>query len=133
MADQVISTISECVRSVSCPGGCQEQCGVEQEQGCGDGSSMQSPRGSTQEWEEMATQASITDECVRSVACPGECQGICKMEICLKITGSSIMQEDQGSAQDMQCSLKSKPNTQSLGCQRVIIFWNHTLDEWVGL
>ena len=112
MTDKVISAVSERIRSVSCPGCCQEQCEVELEQGGGDGSSMQSARGSTHELEEMATQSPDIDECEWNVACPGECQGICRMDLCLKITGSSIMQEDQGSAEDMQGSLVSKPNTQ---------------------
>jgi hypothetical protein len=41
VADQVIATITKCVWSVSCPEGCEEQCGVELEQVCWDGSSMQ--------------------------------------------------------------------------------------------
>ena len=76
VADQVIATINECVRSVSCPGGCQELCGVEREQVCWDGSIIQSAQGSTHYMEEMLTHLTNNDECVRNVACPGECQGI---------------------------------------------------------
>ena len=66
---------------------------------------MQSAQGSTQDVEEIETHSAISDECVRNVACQGECQEICKIEACLNIHGSSIMQEDQG-------RLSTKHNTQ---------------------
>ena len=134
--DKVIATISECVRTVSCPGGCQEPCGVEYEQECCEGSSLQSAQGSTQDVEEATTftYSAFRDECVRNVAYPGGCHGICRMEACMNThVDSGIMKEDQGSTQDMQDSLSTKQNTQEFGVRGISIFWNNTLDEWVDL
>ena len=52
---------------MSCPGGCQELCGVEYELECCEGSSLQSAQGSTQDVEEAGTQSAIRDEWVRNV------------------------------------------------------------------
>ena len=102
VADQIIDTISECVRSASCPGGCQEQCG----------SNMQEEQGSAQDVEYSGGAFAIstnTDECIRNISCPGDCQGICKM------SGSNIMQGAQGSAHDIEYSLQSNQKTQEFG------------------
>ena len=78
--DKVIDTTSECVQTVSCPGGCHELCGVGYEHKCCEGTSLHSAQDSTQDVEEAGTQAAIRDECVMNVACLGGCQWICKME-----------------------------------------------------
>ena len=52
---------------MSCPGGCQELCGVEYELECCEGSSLQSAQGSTHDVEEAGTQSAIRDEWVRNV------------------------------------------------------------------
>ena len=116
--DRVIETISECVRTASCPGGCQETCEVEDKQICCEGSIMQSAQGSTQNIEVTQTYSDISDECIRSMACLGDCQGICRIEACLIIHGSNSMQEDQGSTQDMHGTFSTKPNTQEFGMPR---------------
>ena len=108
--DDIIEMVNECVRTISCPGGCQDLCTLDGDQADHKGgSSTLALQGSTQDMEEGGVHQDGLEECVRNVACQGDCHGNCRMQASHFISdrdnyGSQSMQGHQGSAQDMIAS-----------------------------
>jgi hypothetical protein len=120
--DEIIEMVSECVRSVSCPGGCQDRCvvGIDQADHQG-GSSLLASQGSTHGLEEGVRNQEQLEEYVRNAACPGDCHGNCRMKASQIISdsdGSQSMQGHQGKAQDMLHSFDCRHKTQEFGVPR---------------
>ena len=67
----IIEKVSECVRTVSCPGECQDLCDIKD-----------------------------TEECIRTASCPGGCQDQCNLEGGIEHGGGSSLHEGQGNAQE---------------------------------
>ena len=70
----VLESISECIKTMSCPGDCDGQC-----------------------------DGDVNDECIRNVHCAGNCKGDCLLEVGTKLpdvrSGSSL-QINLGNTQD---------------------------------